>query len=779
MYAEINDLENISGSVQTTDLIVIDRNDGQDAKNANMSQVKEYMWRDLVQSGGAPTNLALVYDTVDDMKDSTATVGTKVKTYGYYVLGDGGGADYVIYASTSEGTSFYITLNNGNKAVLADREVHPLQVGFRTNLTDLDTIVKVDANWLILKNLIADLKTNKTRDMVKFDRLLSLNRVYTEWISNRNCPIGFYSDSTTDGATTTGHVKNTYSDATFKVTINDSPNAYPTKLVDYIKMASNKPSIPVSCYNGGFDGMSFVSGFGLRYWYNTWFRGLLGSNVDYSDVRMIVIGFGTNDIKNAGNTAPVVDSFSRDLECAIIDSFLRGVQPVIQSPVINSRRVGSTVNSINGDETITIIESVEKELCLKYNLEYISMRDPLDNILDMYTVLNFGDFMSATDMLHPTDMGHRLHAGYLCTLLNPNIAKIDENKSLKTLWAGHPNFVMNPTEIIAPVVWDGTVLKEIPDPYNAPETYYYDWAASEGNTKVYGDLLMQFPCWCDRPTALYYNKIDNDDTTGRNIDVYSTIVNTTETLTVVQESYVQPETTYYSDKTFVCLLPAGLSHIKVYANHKASNQRVGSFYLAEVNEQFLFELGRGSSTSNYYTKLINFHPVFSTYTSKMTRRKNSLIEYYNGADGTAVNISFKLITPLDTVTSYVVYSHFNDVQAYKDCYNSIVILNNTVTLRTRTLAATNIINTQTIAGLNALLVSGAEVLITYISNFSGGGGVSVRMYVDGTLKYTYTSTVLGQIWTEGYDLAIPSILAKDLCIATKVPVDGFDLIYLI
>ena len=717
---------------------------------------------------------ATIYNSVAAIKASTSLSGSSLKTYGYYSIGDGGGADYIVQDSTTEPASFYITLNNGKKAVLVDPIVSPLQVGFKTNVTELDTLAKVRANWTILQNLLTDLKTSKKRKLVSFDTLLTANRVHAEWISGRECPIGFFSDSTTDGATTTGHVPSTSDDVAFTVTITESPNAYPAKLEEYIKLM-HKDTDPVRCYNGGFDSESFRSGFGTDHWHNVWFRPA-GSNVDFSDVKMIIIGFGTSDSVNLNDTATVIDNYSRDLECVIIDCFLRGVQPVLQAPVLTVQHVGELVNYRNGNESVTIIETIQKQLCKKYNLEYFSMAEPLREALDNFAGMKYSDLMSLDDKVHPTDKGHRIHASYLCTKFNPNIARIELGRNILDLFPGHPAyFPLVATENFAPATYDGKILKRITVPYIGDRTYYYNWSTADGNTKESGDPLLRIPVYVDKPTALFYNNVDNRQTYGQSklISMYSTVHNLTRTQNLVVEQLKQPEETSFTNKAFTTFLPFGLTIIEVFANDRVDEQRLGGFYLGEVDEHLKgFELGRGSTGASHLTHTINFDPIHATYTKKVSRRKDPLRKHYNAADNMPLEVCLTLDQALAVGATYQIYTHYNDLQAYQDCYNLIEITGDVVTLKVKNLAGTTTLKTETVAGFNALMIAGAKLRLRFTSANFEANGVLFQFFVNNVNQFYYNSLPT-ELWSEGYGFDAPAFLANSIYITTRTVIQGF------
>lgn len=647
--------------------------------------------------------------------------------------------------------------------------------GYELDVTKLDTIEKVNNNWTILKSIIK----NHPNFPFKFNTFLTLNRVYAEWISGRNCPIGFYSDSTTDGATTTGHVSNVGNDNPFKVTINESPNSYPSKLESYIKIL-HKSSTPVKCYNGGFDSQSYKNGFGLKHWYNTWFRGLSGSNVDYSDVKMIVLGFGTSDSINLNDTANVIDNYSIDLECTIIDCLLRGVQPVLQAPVFTTQKVGETVEYRNSNESITIIETIQKQLCRKYNLEYLSMREPLENILNNFSELKYGDFMNDVDMVHPIDMGHRLYASWLCTQLNPNIPFMKSGIDKLNLFAGHHSYITKFTDIISPTSKSGNILKKIDTTFKTLGSYIYNWSNTDGNKRNDGDFLLRIPIYCEKPTVLYYNNIDNNKIYNEGLQciINNLTIEQSKTLNMYSETYKQPVPTYFTGVQFVALLPVGLNVIDVNVIGDYNEIKFGGFLLDDINN-FNCEFGRATGSSELAIKTIDYPPINVPYTIKNTKEKNTLNKFYNSFDAQQVNICMTLTQNLNSSTTYKIYSHYNDIRNYKDSYNLVEITGDSVTIKTSNVGIENAIYSTTVSGLNAKLIKGSELKISYQSKNYNNEGVMFNLFIDNISQLSKQFAV-NEVWSEGYGFNSPNIISNNIYSTSFVPIlSQFDRKYLL
>lgn len=701
----------------------------------------------------------------------TGEVGAKIITTGFYSEGDNGGATYVIRATSTEPASFKVTLSDGKVAVLIDRVVSPLQVGYKLDVSQLNTIAAVDANWTILKNLLSDLKTSKTRELIKFDTQTTLESVGAEWYSGRSFPIGFYSDSTTDGATTTGHVSSTGSNSPFKVTINESPNAYPAKVEEYIKKI-RKSGTPVRCYNGGFDSMSFANGFGLKHWYNTWFRGLNGSNVNWSDVKMIVVGFGTSDSINLNNPGPTMDTYALDLECVVIDAFLRGVQPVLQGPVLTTQHVGETVEYRNSKESLILIETVQKRLCQKYTLEWLSMRESMEKPINNFDGILYKDLMSVSDMVHPGDVGHRTHAMYLVDKIYAAIARLKQEDSVTHIFAGHPAYIPAFTEIVSPTFRGGLVLKQVGGVVS-DDTYFYSWKNVDGNQKDPSEFLLRIPVYVEKPTMLYMNMGQANVGANRTLTIEHCYADITPTITVTQDTFnrADPAQQVWDRKTQVCLLTYGLNIINVYAGASTDDWQFVSFYLAALSDLPTLTLGRGTAGSEYWNNYIQFPDNHDGYVRKVTRRKQKLCEYYNSFDNITQTFALQLTRAFAVGTTYQFFTHFNDYATRQDSYNLIEILGDVLTLKVSYGGTVSTINSQTITGLNAALAAGTDVEIRFKSQYFSSNGILVQFITNGTTRYSYTAP-LGDLYFDGYGFEAPAVLYKNATHSSRRAVSG-------
>ena len=703
------------------------------------------------------------FATVAAMVAAALASGLLVSTLGYYAAGDGGGARYRIADSTTEAASFYETLSNGRVAVLLDSTVHPLQVGYDTDASNMTTIGAVDANWATMKSLIADVRASATRQLPKFDQIWTPEAIFAEWLAGRNAPVGFYSDSTTDGATTTGHTSSVENVTPFGVTITQSPAAYPKILENYVDKVTHLTTA-ARCYNGGFDGESFKSGFGLDQWYNVWFRGTAGSNIDFSDVAMIVIGFGTTDSipPSPGDVAGTIDAYEEAVECVIIDCFLRGVQPALQGPVMTFHNGGTTIAYRDADESVTIIEAIQKRLAAKYNLPHFSMAEPVQKALDNWEGYTWRELF-ATDGVHPNDTGHRLHAGYLLAQFNRNIPRLTAEKPSIVLEPGHPAFIMGDhSDNIFPPSTNGLVLQRVNNIAKSRDSYIYEWLGSEGNGKTAGEELVRVAIWCEKPAMLFQTAVENNRTAAKPISLESmTLFNLGVGGDNPFDTKTQPETEYYSLQHRLFFLHLGLNIVYVYASSDGPDQKLGGFEIIDANQAGEWTVSRGSSGASYVRRTVRYQPNFEAYTWKSTeRRRRPSFEFYNPGDLFNCWFDFDLFDALAFVTTYSIYTHLQDLTDFNQGYNVMEITGNDVTIKRKDVIGVTTINTQTITGLNAKLVAGAKVTLRFRSRYLNSLGLQVALLVNGVLEYNFTSAI-GDMWTDGIGFEAPDILMRN------------------
>ena len=103
------------------------------------------------------SNVTWTFDTVAEMLSATNLIaGSFAKTQGYYEIGDGGGAEYVI-VSEEPSDSIYETLNSGlyAKMIINNRTIYTKQTGAKGDGTTDDT-TKIQSILTLIKNVYPD-----------------------------------------------------------------------------------------------------------------------------------------------------------------------------------------------------------------------------------------------------------------------------------------------------------------------------------------------------------------------------------------------------------------------------------------------------------------------------------------------------------------------------------------------------------------------------------------------------------------------------------------------
>lgn len=453
----------------------------------------------------------------------------------------------------ASGQTNIITLTTDKSLqIRVDSNTTPMAFGYNTDATAMTSAAIVDANWDIMKSYIAYMNTNNIP--INYRKIKTMQEFYADWISGTDNPVGFYSDSTTDGTGTAGHVASTSSDsAPFAVAVNESPAAYPA-LLESLVTSTGPAKTAVNIYNGGFDGKSFIVGdkFGLKHWYNVWFRGLSGSNVDWSDVAGIVIGFGISDSANDDDTAAVIRDFGEAVECVINDCFLRGVQPILQTPNITLQHYGASgAVQRNGNEILTIINSVHDGLAQKYNLEILRYGETELDALNNFTDINYDNIVSGSDLVHPNDLGHRLHASWLLTNMNNQIPFVGRNPL--NLFAGSPLYKVSDESM--DLIGDKILTWVQIEQNKAVESnngYYYKFPPGIASATD----LVEVSFFVTEPSVLFVMPID-DSLKEPDYLVRSETHDTDTTISAPTYTYSQPDvfinestwaaSTYYAD----------------------------------------------------------------------------------------------------------------------------------------------------------------------------------------------------------------------------------------
>lgn len=505
-----------------------------------------------------------VFNTSSDLiSDVNFSEGDIVRTLGFSSVGDRGACEYVLSSTSGD---FSLLLGSGKFA-------NPI------NITSPRQVGWDESGGEVNYNIIAEY-ANKGYTVNNYDTIYTLRYFVTQWLAGTSFPIAFYGDSTTDGATTTGHVPSTIagndpSNWNAAITITESPNAYSKELERQLKLLIGSGA-PVRCYNAGFDSQSLRTGsgqffeFGNKAFHRVFFGNAGGlNNVDYSDVKGIVLSWGTSDSINLDDINTILDSYEWKMELLITECFERGIQPFIADPVYCNQRRGALVSGRDNDESVSVIETINNRLRQKYNLEKLSIRIPLETYAnsafpaDAPTTSwgakgDFGDVITKLpDGVHPNDKGHRMVASYYASIMHPLIKSLHGEEEYKfTAGSFYP--------ITEPDRPDTDMWLEVDQLALITRTTYF-WRFDDKTST--NDFLYRFFVYCERPMDLTYDMLSVgllSRDTGKYCSAY--IVNEVENVSrarTLQADYTSGQRTGAGSHLLLGRLDVGLNSIEL------------------------------------------------------------------------------------------------------------------------------------------------------------------------------------------------------------------------
>lgn len=250
-----------------------------------------------------------------------------------------------------------------------------------------------------------------------FKKIYTFNDAWSQWKAGNKFPIAFYGDSTIDGNNTTGYVANTLGKDS------QSPNTFCKKLETNLRLATGNNRLRV--YNAGFSGKD--SAFGVAN-----INAEFGIGTDYSDVKMVGIGWGINDRLNYSDTKAYRDGFKANIISQINWFYSRGIQPfllttqAIISPNVDTQYVNQyplrTAEAIN-----SIANEVKRELSVEYNLELIDINKFTERFL-LYSSTDIATLIP--DRLHFGDIGHQYEADLIFAHISPQVIFVDTDTKI-------------------------------------------------------------------------------------------------------------------------------------------------------------------------------------------------------------------------------------------------------------------------------------------------------------------------------------------------------------
>lgn len=250
--------------------------------------------------------------------------------------------------------------------------------------------------------------------------IITLQEVWRLWEKGERAPIGFLSDSTTDGVGTTGHQKHIdFDNANGGIGKVEyiCEKAYPFLLEKLVREETKNSNAKV--YNIGYSGTRTA-------WAITNIEALFGGA--YSDVKMVGLGHGINDRLVGSNTYEYGQEVYGNFKFLIEWLLNRGIMPfmVTTQPTSEAglRSTDSTQYPVRTPEAInSVCNNIKRQLAQEYGLEIIDMNTFGDNIMknSEYSLSEI-----IPDRLHFGDIGHVLEAGFLFSEICPRVIGVDE-----------------------------------------------------------------------------------------------------------------------------------------------------------------------------------------------------------------------------------------------------------------------------------------------------------------------------------------------------------------
>ena len=671
--------------------------------------------------------------TAIELQALNAIEFSRVRTLGYYTNGDDGGAEYEVSSTFGFGG---LTLPNGLFANPVNL-TSPRQIGWTTT--------GGQANYDLMAAFVNAGKASPGR----YKTLLTLHRIYAEWLAGRGCPIAFYGDSTTDGATTTGHAASVANGLTWSstVTINASPNSYPNVLKTWC--AKNAPAAKI--YNAGFDSTSlrddtgsYGDEFGNKFFHRVFFGYPTYNNVDFRDVKAIALSWGTSDSINLNDVNTIISSYEWKMELLIVECFERGIQPIINHPVLNTQRRGSLVNGRDNDESISIVQSINERLAKKYNLEVISLHDALYNYVNDNDGRD-GDYLKvlAVDGVHPNDMGHRQIAGWMYSRINPLVKTVSHGEKFVVS-------ACSPYEYTVPAL-NGTSIWLAYDRTQliSDQSYFHRFTPASA-----GEFFIRFYVYCEQPCDLSYSGLmdNNSIVTDFNKVPKVSVKNVASDITRVSELWSDYQAVYTTLTTtssqLLGRLEVGLNEVEVVAPSvlglRASFD-FGAFIIKPrsrrgVTKEFLSGSGNNvfrAEVSSLFGEIMYLSSAVSGVIWCDAKFEDS--SYYTGRVGTENTITFKA----SYLKNRSVYWAANRRYKEFDSYNKLSISGTTVVLsvvfpNSSGTPVENIIATMT-SSYDFTAISPYETISIVVSNKADG---SIEFYLRKLNKTTAVFDVL-------------------------------------
>lgn len=374
--------------------------------------------------------------------------------------------------------SYKPQLSSGSGKVQILRMI--LQINTSENVMLLMDNSVVYAKYTDFKKLSDDFYHHKDDVFSHMSNIATLPYLMEKMKSNESVSIAFFGDSTTDGNSTTGWVKNDVDSSGNATGIinhstNGGKNAYPTRLQALLRSFYKNEQI--NCYNAGYSGKRLDNG-----WARENINKAILDNQFYKDCDAIVVAFGLNDIARSEN---VISDYIRETEELIKLIYSVGKLPILMASDAHWRSVAKNSSGYENSE-IVYLNNIKKGLADKYKIPYINMHDLFRDLISSSSEYQWS--LVQPDGLHSNDLGHQIKASILAKYFigDNNLFVIKDNSQVIEWHDSRANYPLSNRYGYSHIVNDVKVQNN----YNLPPSSYN-----------MGEILIDAWVWCENEDA--------------------------------------------------------------------------------------------------------------------------------------------------------------------------------------------------------------------------------------------------------------------------------------
>lgn len=260
----------------------------------------------------------------------------------------------------------------------------------------------------------------------------SFNTIAARMWAGEAIKFACFGDSTTDGNNTTSWTANPVDGSGNAIGNSNhnltAPNAWPIKLQDALQEMFKNNSIEV--WNAGYSGRRVDDG-----WANSNYAQAVIDNAFYGVPDVVFIGFGLNDIQDAGSQ---IDNHLTQLRLLIERVISDGSVPVLLTTDAEYRN--GTDSTRDQKEAKREIDAITKSLALEYEIELIdfgqALKDWVQNNTDGYSWAYEQD-----DGLHFGDNGHKFKASYVASKLFQDVVMFTGGTANINTWDSASSYI--------------------------------------------------------------------------------------------------------------------------------------------------------------------------------------------------------------------------------------------------------------------------------------------------------------------------------------------------